>query len=167
MRVINVPSSALRFRLMPFIGLVFNNSCRSLFVSGALEVLEQEISPHSFPTGSSKKYRKSLALGLFYKVLNNFIVLSTIFFFRKNCRPGQVWLKAIRYKLMLLLSDNIPNWGFYCAIFNRWKLKKIIASSRFQSKLFKALLLLAIHDDLYRTGPTHSGFCYDRLILNC
>ena len=121
-RVINVPSSALRFRLMPFIGLgpvarslfsanrwlrgikmyrfpwyltlvstnhassnpglVFNNSCRSLFVSGALEVLEQEISPHSFPAGSSKKYRKSLALGLFYKVLNNFIVLSTIFFFK-------------------------------------------------------------------------------------
>lgn len=108
-RVINVLSSALRFRLMPFIGLVFNNSCRSLFVSGALEVLEQEISPHSFPTGSSKKYRKSLALGLFYKVLNNFIVLSTIFFFSKNCRPGQVCLKAIRYKLMLLLSDNIPN----------------------------------------------------------
>ena len=57
------------------------NSFKSLFVSGALEVLEQEISPHSFPTGSSKKYRKSLALGLFYKVLNNFILLSTIFFF--------------------------------------------------------------------------------------
>ena len=42
-----------------------------------------------------------------------------------------------------------------------------MASSRFQSKLFKAVRLLAIHDDLYRTSPIHCSFCFDLLILNC
>ncbi|XP_073232045.1 xanthine dehydrogenase/oxidase-like [Porites lutea] len=47
--------------------LTDKNLTKENTLTGALEVLEQEISPHSFPTGSSKKYRKSLALGLFYK----------------------------------------------------------------------------------------------------
>lgn len=44
-------------------GLIF-----LLFSPGALSTLEQEIVPDSPPASASKKYRKSLALSLFYKV---------------------------------------------------------------------------------------------------
>lgn len=44
------------------------------FTLDSLSSLGKEINPDSTPTSASKEYRKSVALGLFYKVLNKVFV---------------------------------------------------------------------------------------------
>ena len=46
----------------------YSSTILNFSTSGALSALQQELVPDSPPASSSKEYRKSLALGLFYKV---------------------------------------------------------------------------------------------------
>ena len=69
------------------------------FVSDALAVLAQEIVPHSHATSSSKEYRISLALGLFYKVPNSI--------YMPNKSSEFLWLQiAKRHTMRTCVDEN-------------------------------------------------------------
>ena len=96
----------LLFSLGESVKLLIPSFCCCFFFSEALTTLGEEIIPDSPPAGASKEYRKSLALGLFYKVLKS--ISLKLFSSQHFSSTFQIVFKVIfwHHELHILFNDS-------------------------------------------------------------